>query len=440
MKPAVIKVSPALSAPVPGYRWSVVAMLWFICFFNYADRQAVSAIFPLLRKEFHFTAGDVGMIGAAFTWVYAITAPFAGQVGDRFPRKVVILGGLYVWSAITGFTALCGRLWQFVLVRGAEGLGETFYFPASMSLISDYHSPRTRSRAMSFHQTSVYAGTVGGSVLAGWMGQHYGWRSPFVVLGIAGAVLGLILAAFIREPARNEAERLERAEEAETGERKAEPERSAPEPIPMSRFLAEWVRTPTAVLLAAAFFGANFVALIFLIWMPTFLHDKFDMQLALAGFQATFFVQFASLIGAALGGSLADRWRQKAPGGRILVQALGTLLGAPFIVLCGYTRDPMLLIVALTLFGLCKGIYDANIWASLYDVVPPARRGAAVGLMNMIAWLGGGLGTLSIGFAADAGISMSTAISSSAALYLVVTLLLVIAGTITARDDVRQRA
>src|ERR1051325_5243709 len=95
-------------------------------------------------------------------------------------------GGLYVWSAVTGFTAICSRAWQFILVRGAEGLGETFYFPASMAMISDYHARPTRSRAMSLHQTGVYAGTIGGSALAGWMGERYGWRSPFVLFGLLG--------------------------------------------------------------------------------------------------------------------------------------------------------------------------------------------------------------------------------------------------------------
>lgn len=153
-----------------SYKWTVVGMLWFICFFNYADRQAEFAIFPLLTAEFHFNKAELGWIGAAFTLVYALTAPFAGQVGDRWPRKAVILGGLYVWSLVSGFTSACSKVWQFILVRGSEGLGETFYFPASMSIISDYHTKATRSRAMSMHQTSVYAGTIGGIALAGWLG------------------------------------------------------------------------------------------------------------------------------------------------------------------------------------------------------------------------------------------------------------------------------
>src|SRR5690348_14756943 len=178
---------PSSNAPAPPsraatYRWAVVGMLWFICFFNYADRLAIFSVFPVLEKQYHFTKSQLGLIGAAFTWVYAVAAPLAGHIGDRYPRKMVILGGLYIWSLITGLTAQCTKVWQFVLVRGSEGLGETFYFPASMALISDYHTPATRSRAIGLHQTSIYAGTIGGGALAGWMGEKYGWQSPFWAL------------------------------------------------------------------------------------------------------------------------------------------------------------------------------------------------------------------------------------------------------------------
>lgn len=414
-----------------GYPWAVVAMLWFICFFNYADRQAIFSIFPLLESELGFDKAQLGWIGAAFTWVYALTAPFAGQVGDRFPRKTVILTGLYVWSIVTGFTSICTKVWHFVFVRAAEGLGETFYFPASMSLISDYHTRATRSRAMSFHQTSVYAGTIGGGALAGWMGQEFGWETPFLVLAVAGIILGLVLAKFIREPARNEAEIA--AGNVPEGE-------TTTQPLELSAFLQRLATTPTALALILAFFGANFVGLVFLSWMPTFLTEKFELDLAVAGISATIYIQVASMFGAMSGGWLADRWRMTRPGGRILVQAVGTLAGAPFIYLCGETKDLAILIGAMTAFGFFKGLYDANIWASLYDVVPAARRSTAVGIMNMIGWLGGGLGTVSVGFIVNRGTTMGATIASTAGIYIVVSLVLTVAAIVFAPRDVQRAA
>ena len=405
-------------------------MLWFICFFNYADRMAINAVSTVLKAEYHFNNEQFGLIASAFMYVYALSAPLAGQVGDRFPRKLLILGGLFVWSAVTGATAFCRTLYQFVFVRATEGLGETFYFPATMSLVADYHTKKTRSLAMGLHQTSVYAGTIGGTTLAGLLAENYGWKSPFMVFGLCGIVLGLVLAIFLREPARNEAERLE------SGSVEQE---SAPPAIPIWQFLGELVRTPTAVLLIAAFFGANSVGLVFMTWMPNYLSENFGMALAKAAFVSTFYQQMASVVGSTLGGALADRARRRHPGGRILTQALGALFGIPFIYLAGLTTSSHELIVYLTLIGLAKGVYDANIWASMYDVVHPTRRATMLGLANMIGWFGAGCGTYGFGLATSRwNISMGQALSSTAAIYAVVAVLLLIAGTLTARHDVHR--
>lgn len=415
---------PLLKRHGTAYSWAVVGMLWFICFFNYADRQAIFSVFPLLESEFGFNKQEVGLIGSAFAAVYALTAPIAGQISDRTSRKMVILAGLYVWSIVTGFTAICSKVWQFVLVRGAEGLGETVYFPASMSLISDYHGKATRSKAMGFHQTSVYAGTIGGGVLAGWMGQHFGWQSPFIVLGAAGVVLGLVLAAFIREPARNEAERRDLGPAADV---------PVEAPVPFTQFLLTLFTTPSAVLLILAFLGANSVGMVFLAWMPTFLYEKFNLSLTQAAFMATVYLQLASMGGSMLGGFMADWMRARTKGGRMFVQALGALCGAPFIVLCGTTTDLTILSGGLIMLGLCKGIYDSNIWASLYDVVPPSRRSSAVGMMNMIGWFGGSLGTFLIGMLVNQDVPMSIAIAWTAVIYGVVGLILLTAGLFAPR-------
>src|SRR4051794_18198550 len=149
-------------ALLPSYKWLVVGMLWFCGFFNYADRQAIFSVFPLLEKEMHLDKLQLGLLGSSFALVYGICAPFAGNIVDRIRRKMAVLGGLWTWSLICMTTASAISFRQLLFFRAAEGLGETFYFPASMSLISDYHGKRTRSRAMGTHQTSVYIGTIAG--------------------------------------------------------------------------------------------------------------------------------------------------------------------------------------------------------------------------------------------------------------------------------------
>src|SRR5258705_7041414 len=179
-----------------SYKWRVVAMLWCISFFNYADRQAIFSVFPLLEREMHLTPVQLGLLGSGFAWVYGLAAPFAGLIVDRFRRKTVILGGLHAWSLICIATVLSRNFRHLFLFRAAEGLGETFYFPASTSLISDYHGHATRSRALGLHQTAVYMGTIGGGFFAGLIAGQDGWRRSFVGVGTLGGRVGFVLQRF----------------------------------------------------------------------------------------------------------------------------------------------------------------------------------------------------------------------------------------------------
>ncbi|HKX26120.1 MAG TPA: MFS transporter [Blastocatellia bacterium] len=389
-----------------NYKWFVVGLLWLVCFFNYADRQAIFSVFQLLKSEMNLSDVELGVVGAAFMWVYAGFAPFAGLIGDRFRRKTLIIGGLVFWSLITIATALSTKYWHLVLFRALEGFGEAFYFPASMSLLSDYHGRETRSRAMSIHQSSVYAGTIAGGAVAGLLGQQYGWRSSFYLFGSLGALLGLVLWGLLREPERG-------AAETDGGTHSA----AGLAPGEIFQTVKVLFSNPMVRILMAVFVGANFVAMIFLTWMPSFLFRKFKMSLAMAGLSGTAYLQIASVLGVIIGGILADRLARRYRGGRMMAQTVGLLLGVPFIFLTGWTFSVPVLIVSLAGFGFFKGIYDANIWASLYDVVPPERRASAVGFMNAIGWSGGGIATVAIA-AASAQYGMSACISATSTIYL----------------------
>src|SRR5579859_3755245 len=188
------------ASPAHTYRWWVVFMLWFVCFFNYADRQALSSVLPLLSKNFGFDAAQLGLIGSAFAWVYAAAAPGAGALADRLSRKRIIVSACVVWSGFTLATSVCGGLSSFIAVRALTGLGESLYFPAAMVLLSDYHGEKTRSSAMSWHQSAVYAGTILGSWLAALLAERSGWRAPFLLFGPMGILLAVILSRWLIEP------------------------------------------------------------------------------------------------------------------------------------------------------------------------------------------------------------------------------------------------
>ena len=382
------------------YQWLVVAMLWFVCLFNYADRQAIASVLDPIGREMVLNDVQLGIISGAFMWIYAAALPFAGLLGDRFSRKRLILGGLMFWSVITLLTAWSSTYAQLVICRALEGLGESLYFPASMSLLSAYHGPRTRSRAMALHQSSVYAGTILGGGLAGFLAMRFGWRSGFVLFGSLGLVLGLVLIFVLKEP--------ERDEPVVRGE---------PRPRAFN-VIGSLLRSPAYLALVAVFAGANFVAAIGLSWMPTYLGRTFKMNLAMAGLNGTAWAQIGSVVGVLAGGWMADRAVLRRAGGRMRIQAIGLLVGVPFLYLTGSTRSVPILILALIGFGLGKGLYDSNIWASLYDVVPSRDRATALGLMNATAWLSGGAGTVLFGWAAPRfGIAFSLAATSG--IYLV---------------------
>ncbi|GAB2640585.1 MFS transporter [Emticicia sediminis] len=360
---------------------------------------------------------QLGIVGAAFMWVYAGFGAIAGIVGDRFQRKTLIIGGLIFWSLVTIGTALSTDYIHLVICRALEGFGEAFYFPASMSLLSDYHSKETRSKAMSFHQSSVYAGTIAGGTVAGFMGQYYGWHTSFYLFGGLGVLLGVILLGFLKEPVRGQAEV---HEEIEDGSHVLLDLKQGN----IFDSIKQVFKQPMVWILVAVFVGANFVASIFLTWMPSFLYNKFNMSLSMAGLNATFYLQMASVLGVISGGFLADKLVKTYRGGRMMAQSIGLMMGVPFIFLAGWTLSIPILILALIGFGYFKGLYDANIWASLHDVVKPKNRATAVGFMNSIGWFGGGIAPIAIAYASTK-YGMSASISATSALYLVFGLLLI---------------
>ena len=389
-------------------------MLWLICFFNYADRQSIYSVFPKLHEEFGFDKVQLGLIGSAFMWVYAAGAPLAGFAGDRLRRKHLILGGCLFWSLITLLTGRCTRFWHFVTVRGIEGMGETFYIPAATSLVSDYHGPRTRSRALAIHNSGVYIGTIAGGWLGAWFAVTLGWRAGFYFFGAAGMLVAFILYRWLREPRRGQAE----------AESSALSGASFQESLPWRQIVKAIFRNPGALMLLGAFVGANFVAAIFLTWTPTFLVEKFGFKLTAAGLSGTVFIHLASAVGAPLGGWLADRWSQRIWGGRILVQALGLVLGSVFVFFVGSTRSVGVLLLTMTLFGACKGLYDSNIFASLFDFIEPRARGTVAGIMNSVGWGGAALAPVAVGWLTQHGphasemANMSEAISFCSLIYL----------------------
>src|SRR3954468_20821157 len=181
------------------YPWVLVALLWLVAFLNAADRNILVAVLPDLKAEFSLSNSQLALLGSVFFWIYAVGAFVAGRIGDSVRRTRVILAGLIFWSLATGSSALATGFGLLLAMRGLVAVGESAYYPTATALIGDWHRPEMRSRALSVHQTAVFAGAGLGAVGAGLIADHFGWRMPFLVFAGAGLVWCLFIFRLLKD-------------------------------------------------------------------------------------------------------------------------------------------------------------------------------------------------------------------------------------------------
>lgn len=352
------------------YKWELLVWLWLAFFFNQADRQIFNVALPLIKADLGLSDAQLGLVGSLFVLTIGICIPFAGFVGDLFDKKKIIGISLLFWSVATLLTGLSVSLVHLVLLRSlAVGGGEAFYAPAANGLISHYHQ-KTRAIAMSVHQTSVYAGVIMSGALGGYIAQTFGWKNTFFLFGGAGVLLAFII--FLRvKPVADLTPKLDSAEQKQ---------------FIKQSFIAIF-RNPSALLLCFAFFSMVFVNVGYTTWMPTFLHEKFNLTVAHAGFDSMFYHYIFAFLGVMSGGFLSDKFALKHNKYRLIVQMLGLLLAAPFIFGMGQSENKTETYLYLAAFGFFRGFYEANIYATLFAVVEPPYRSTAVGLSAMFAFV-----------------------------------------------------
>lgn len=350
-----------------NYKWELLVLLWIAFFLNQADRQIFSVVIPLIKADLKLTDSQLGLIASSLVWTYGVLVPVAGFIGDRWSRRNIIGSSLLFWSIATLSTGFCATLIQFVLLRGvATGGGEAFYAPAANALISEEHTKR-RSFALAIHQTAVYFGIILSGLIAGFIAEQYGWRNAFYLFGGLGILIAIVI--FVRLKKDTPAQVHEKVNIVDT-----------------AKVIA---KKPTIILLTAAFACMVFVNVGYLTWMPSLLVEKFGLTLTQAGFSSMFYHHLGAFIGVIAGGAVADRLSKINPRNRLVVQAVSLMAGAPFIYWIGMSSTTTTTYAALFLFGVFRGAYDSNIFASLYEVVKPAIRSSASGLMLMFAFLVG---------------------------------------------------
>jgi sugar phosphate permease len=393
------------------YRWELLGLLWLAFFLHQGDRQIFNNLAPLIRADLGLSKVEFGLIATVFTAVYGLMVPLAGYAGDALRRKWVVVGSVLVFSTATLLTGVCSGLVTLILFRSiATGGGEAFYYPAANSLIAEFHH-KTRALAMAVHQTALYVGIVASS-FAATVGGWYGWRSAFYMFGSGGIVMAAILLWRMHDTPR------------------AAPRDSTGGPVDRGPSVAEVLRyvfaKRTVLLLSVAFAGQVFVNVGYLTWMPTFLHEQYDLKLDVASLLALLCHHAAAFVGVTVGGWLSDRFARRRRTARMHFEYLGLLLGAPFIWWMGQAGSPIVCCVALAGFGLFRGVYDSNLFAAPFDVIEPRYRSSAVGVMLCFAFVMGASAPTILAWIGQK-LDMATAISAMGVVYVVAGLFVLVA-------------
>jgi MFS family permease len=370
-----------MSVNRPRYKWEMLLILWLAYFLNQGDRQIYSAVLPLIKADLKLSDIELGLVATIFTLSFGVLVPLAGYLGDFSAKKWIVCLSLLTFSAGTLLTGFSSGLVMLILFRSlATGVGETFYYPAANTLIGQYHRA-TRAQAMAVHQTALYVGIVVSSWGAGWMAELRGWRATFLAFGTGGLLLAAIVAWRLRDDRRDP--------------ELIQPTRAAGN---LREALGRLLRIPTLYLLGLAFGGSVFVGAGWLMWMPTFLYDKFHLPLREAALFAVLYHHLFAFLGVLAGGRVSDRLAQSRRTIRLEVGYLGLLLAAPFIWLMGASSNLTIVYIALSCFGFFRGVYDSNIFAALFDVVPPHLRSSATGLMVSVGFIVGATSPLLLGY------------------------------------------
>lgn len=397
--------------PPSRYPWLLVALLWLVAFLNAADRNILLAVLPTLKSEFGLTETELALLGSLFFWVYAVGAFLAGRVADSVRRSRVILFGLIFWSIATGASSLATGFAMLLALRGLVAIGESAYYPTATALIGDWHPPATRSRALSIHQTAVFAGAGLGAVATGFIADRLSWHAPFLLFGGIGLLHAVLLSRTLRDaPIRHTA--------AEAG-KPAEP-------------IGIVLGIPPALMLCVVFALATGAATGVTFWAPFYVNKVLGLNLAGSALVGSATINIAGFLSVPLGGFLADLWARRTPTGRFHVLALGLGLAGLLLLPLLFAKTVFAIAVVLVATSVAKGLFDGCIYAAMQDVVPPSARATAVGMMTMIGFFGAGLAPLIVA-RIGAGFGMGAGIVAMAGLYAVAVVLLLATQATTRR-------
>lgn len=374
------------------YPWVVVALLWGVALLNYMDRQMLSTMKESMQIDIVElqSATNFGWLMAIFLYIYGFMSPVSGIIADRLNRKWLIVGSLFVWSAVTYLMGVATTFNQVFWLRALMGVSEALYIPAGLSLIADYHTGKSRSLAVGIHMTGLYTGqAVGG--FGATVAAAYSWHTTFHWFGIIGIAYAVILMLFLRDKKPDES--IENVSAKNTVPHK--------EPVLVS---LKSLFTNVAFWVILLYFAApSLPGWATKNWLPTLFAENLDMPMSQAGPLSTITIAVSSFLGVILGGILSDKWVQKNIRGRVYTGAIGLGCTIPALLLLGFGDNIVAIVGAGLFFGVGYGMFDANNMPILCQFVSVKQRATAYGMMNMVGVFAGAFITSLLGQWSDGG-------------------------------------
>tara|TARA_R100001244_G_scaffold259_24_gene597 strand:- start:15974 stop:17311 length:1338 start_codon:yes stop_codon:yes gene_type:complete len=366
--------------------WRILFLLFLANLFNFFDRTIPAIIIEPIRMEWSLSDFQLGLIGTAFTLVYAIAGVPLGRMADTGSRRKIMGWGLAVWSGLTAVNGLAWNFWSFLLIRMGVGIGEASYAPAANSLIGDLFPAHKRARAMGIFMLGLPIGLLLAFFTIGAMVEAFdSWRAPFFIAAVPGLILALFMF-FIKEPKRGAAEAVQVA--------------AAPVDKPLRKVLA--IRTFWWLVVAGLTF--NFATYACNSFMVPMLQRYFLLPLEQAAMATGMIVGVTGLLGLTLGGWLADRIHQRWESGRLLFAAFSMLIAAlatAYALLSGRI-DIAIFVGVFSLGWLFSYNFYTCVYTAIQDVIEPRLRATAMALFFAgLYLLGGGLGPIAVGLLSD---------------------------------------
>jgi len=395
------------------YKWRALALLWVAFFLQQGTRQIFGATLTSIQGSLGASAAAIGVVATVFTFAYGLSVPFAGAAADLFNRKWMVVSGVAVFCLgifASGFVASLGLM---VVSYGIlNGFGQSFYYPSATSIIGELHKD-TRATALSILQMGLYAGIIGCSAASGWLAESgaEGWRVPFKVFGGIGILWAVVMAFWLRDGSHKE--RKDFAPSVSFAAKNS-PVQNKPT---LKEAFKVFVGNPSALLLAAGLGMMIYVDVGFKTWMPSHLSESFGVAKGSAALNAVLWHYIGAFVGVTLGGRISDKLAKTRPSVRMETNIAGLALAVPFIVWMAYAPSLLACGIAMALFGVFRGVYDSNLMASLFDIIPQSYHASGAGLMLSCAFVFGSTSPVVLGFIKDA-FSSTVALASLAAFYL----------------------